>query len=108
MKRKGDSLRFKIINYIELVILILHKITQLYYYVGDLEGNDIRGPIAKCIIMLNEIYSYLKVHKPDTILSDKIELECTNYTMLCNMMGSIFSIFCIKKEESLQIIQYKN
>ena len=47
--------QYEVINYIESVILKIHKISKLCYHAGDLEGNDIRRLMSKGKIVFSEI-----------------------------------------------------
>ena len=45
------------------------------YHAGDLEGNDARRLMGKCMIVFNGMHCCLRMHKPNAVSLEEIETE---------------------------------
>ena len=54
------------------------------------------------MIAFNETYCYLRVNKPGEVSLEEIESNCTNYSRLCSLMGSVFSASRSKRGEVIE------
>ena len=87
----------KVTNHIETVMLKSHEISKSSYHAGDLEGNDIRRLMSRGLVVFNEIRMCLRVHRPDNVSADEIDLTCNNFSRACGLMDSIFSVLHAKR-----------
>ena len=87
----------KVTNHIETVMLKSYKMSKSSYHSGDLEGNNTRRLMSRGSVVFNEIGMYLRVHRPDNVSVDEIDLTCDNFSRTCGLMDSVFSVLHAKR-----------
>ena len=71
----NDPSRNQVLNHIESTFFKKYETQKPCYHAGDLEGNDARRLMGKFMIVFNEIHSYLRMNKPNSVSLEEIETE---------------------------------